>query len=121
MKAVVTLAFGVTLAALGAQAQQDAAQASGAVLRVLEKVSGEIFDLDMRNGASQETGRLIITLRDCRYPLDNPTGDAFAFVTVRERGRSELVFEGWMIASSPALNAMEHPRYDVWVLRCKTE
>ncbi|MGB0800115.1 MAG: DUF2155 domain-containing protein, partial [Planktomarina sp.] len=27
---------------------------------------------------------------------------------------------GWMVASSPALNALEHPRYDIWVLRCKT-
>lgn len=121
MKAVVTLACLVTLAALGAQAQEDAAQASGAVLRVLEKVSGEIFDLHMRNGSSQETGRLIITLRDCRYPLDNPAGDAFAFVTVRERDQRDPVFQGWMIASSPALNAMEHPRYDIWVLRCNTE
>jgi hypothetical protein len=31
------------------------------------------------------------------------------------------VFSGWMIASSPALNAMDHPRYDVWLLRCQTE
>jgi len=30
------------------------------------------------------------------------------------------VFKGWMIASSPALNALDHPRYDVWVLRCIT-
>ncbi|MGB0439332.1 MAG: DUF2155 domain-containing protein [Paracoccaceae bacterium] len=30
------------------------------------------------------------------------------------------VFEGWIIASSPALNAMDHARYDVWVLRCNT-
>ncbi|MCW8843320.1 MAG: DUF2155 domain-containing protein, partial [Rhodobacteraceae bacterium] len=30
------------------------------------------------------------------------------------------LFQGWMIASSPALSALDHPRYDVWVLRCKT-
>ena len=28
-------------------------------------------------------------------------------------------FSGWMFASSPALSAMEHPVYDVWVLDCK--
>ncbi len=27
-------------------------------------------------------------------------------------------FSGWMIASSPALNALDNPRYDVWLLRC---
>ncbi|MDA9980314.1 DUF2155 domain-containing protein, partial [Yoonia sp.] len=29
-------------------------------------------------------------------------------------------FAGWMLASAPALNAMDHPRYDVWALRCIT-
>ena len=33
---------------------------------------------------------------------------------------SEPVFVGWMIATSPALSAMDHPRYDVWVLNCVT-
>ena len=27
-------------------------------------------------------------------------------------------FSGWMFASSPALSAMEHPVYDLWVLDC---
>ncbi|GGY41928.1 DUF2155 domain-containing protein [Parvularcula lutaonensis] len=33
----------------------------------------------------------------------------------------EPVFKGWMFASSPSLNAMEHPTYDVWVIACKME
>ena len=31
------------------------------------------------------------------------------------------IFRGWMFASSPALNALEHPVYDVWVIDCKTQ
>lgn len=30
------------------------------------------------------------------------------------------IFRGWMFASSPALNALEHPVYDVWVINCTT-
>lgn len=30
----------------------------------------------------------------------------------------ELLFSGWMFASSPGLSALEHPVYDVWVIRC---
>ncbi|MEO1135547.1 MAG: DUF2155 domain-containing protein [Pseudomonadota bacterium] len=30
------------------------------------------------------------------------------------------IFRGWMFASSPALNALEHPVYDVWVIDCTT-
>ncbi|WP_300378500.1 DUF2155 domain-containing protein [Henriciella sp.] len=31
---------------------------------------------------------------------------------------NELLFSGWMFASSPGLSALEHPVYDVWVIRC---
>lgn len=31
-----------------------------------------------------------------------------------------MIFSGWMFASSPALNGVEHPVYDVWVIDCKT-
>lgn len=33
----------------------------------------------------------------------------------------DRIFSGWMFASSPGLNALEHPIYDVWVIDCKTE
>lgn len=32
----------------------------------------------------------------------------------------KLAFSGWMFASTPALSALEHPVYDVWVIDCKT-
>ena len=32
---------------------------------------------------------------------------------------SEVEFRGWMFASSPALNALENPVYDISVLACK--
>ena len=33
---------------------------------------------------------------------------------------TQKIFSGWMFASSPALNALEHPVYDVWVIDCQT-
>lgn len=35
-----------------------------------------------------------------------------------ESAEEELLFSGWMFASSPGLSALEHPVYDVWVIRC---
>lgn len=32
----------------------------------------------------------------------------------------DRIFSGWMFASSPGLNALEHPVYDVWVIDCET-
>lgn len=37
------------------------------------------------------------------------------------QAEGENIFRGWMFASSPALNALEHPVYDVWVIDCKTK
>lgn len=30
------------------------------------------------------------------------------------------IFSGWMFASSPALNGLQHPVYDIWVIDCAT-
>jgi hypothetical protein len=36
------------------------------------------------------------------------------------QAEGENIFRGWMFASSPALNGLEHPVYDVWVIDCTT-
>lgn len=94
--------------------------AEGGILRVLDKIDGSVTDLEMRNGTTQSLGSLTIALSECRYPSDNPAGDAYALMNIYYREATEPLFSGWMIASSPAVSAMQHPRYDVWVLRCMT-
>ena len=101
-------------------AQENAASGKGAVVRGLDKVNGQIVDVELFSGATAGVFGLDVSLADCRYPADNPTGDAFAFLTIRETGAADIRFEGWMIASAPALSALDHSRYDVWVLRCIT-
>ena len=97
-----------------------AKQASGVMLKGLDKVSGDVTDLDLAVGETAEVGRIEVTVGECRYPEDNPTGEGYAWLTIRAPGRDTTLFEGWMVASSPALNALDHPRYDVWVIRCTT-
>lgn len=88
-----------------------------AVLRGVDKLDGFANDLIVGDVLPRRFGLLDIQLKECRYPEDNPTGEAFAFLTIKEN--EDTVFEGWMIASSPALNALDHQRYDVWLLRCR--
>lgn len=99
----------------------DATLGSGAVLRGLDRVSGALTDIELSTGQGAEYGALEITLGECRYPADNPSSDAYAYLTIRDRRQDEPLFAGWMVASSPALNALDHPRYDVWVIRCIME
>lgn len=97
-----------------------AATGTGVVLRSLDKVNGRVEDRELAIGSSAQLQGLLVTVSDCRYPVDNPTGDAYAYLRVRSPQDGVNYFQGWMVASSPALNALDHNRYDVWVLRCKT-
>lgn len=102
-------------------AQEEPAEAaSGGVVRVLDKLTGSHIDLTLQSGETGRLGYLSVTLKECRYPQENPSGDAYVALEVHYRDEPAPVFEGWMLASSPALNAMDHPRYDVWALRCIT-
>ncbi|MBC7477412.1 MAG: DUF2155 domain-containing protein [Pseudorhodobacter sp.] len=96
----------------------DILPATGAQLRVLDKMTGVVADYDLAVGQSKSQGRLTVQLDECRYPSDLPTGEAYAHLTILDSDRAEPAFKGWMVASSPALSALDHPRYDVWVLRC---
>ena len=111
------------IAALAATslAAEDVSVGRGAMLRGLDKITGEVADITLGNGEVARMGRIMIALGECRYPVGNPSGEAYAYLAIGEDASEEPVFTGWMIASSPALNAMEHQRYDVWVMRCITE
>ncbi len=110
-----------TLPEAGSGERSAATAAPGAVIRWLDRVSGTSGDLELARGQAGQTGRLTILLDECRYPADGAPTDAFAHLTVTDALLQGPVFSGWMLASSPALSAMDHSRYDVWVLRCLTE
>lgn len=113
----------VLLAAFCATAalSETAVSARGGVVRWLDKVSGETGDIELARGQMARNGRLSIQLDDCRYPSEDSPTEAYAHLTITDSLLDRPAFVGWMIASSPALSAMDHPRYDVWVLRCLTD
>lgn len=113
--------FGIFILAMSAAyAQQRTELGQGAVLRGLDKVTGRTQDIEIRTGSVAQYGRLTIALTECRYPAGNRAGDAFAGLDIREEGNTDPVFRGWMLASAPALSAMDHAQYDIWVIRCTT-
>ncbi len=121
-EAVITSPFdGSTIVIPDVKAEEvTAKQASGVELKGLDKVSGDVTDLALAVGDTGKVGRIDVTLGECRFPEDNPTGEGYAWLTIRDPARDTTLFDGWMVASSPALNALDHPRYDVWVIRCTT-
>ena len=97
---------------------QEAVDAPGGRVRVLDKLTSQITDLDLSRGQSQTVGRLTVGLLECRYPANNPASDSWMHLMITDSSSTDPVFSGWMLASSPALSALDNPRYDVWVLGC---
>ena len=93
-----------------------------AILQGLDKVTARISTIQAPIGEEVTFGTLVITARTCRKRPPEETPETTAFLEVIDDKPGEpprLVFSGWMFASSPALSALEHAVYDVWVIDCK--
>ena len=93
-----------------------------AVLRTLDKITARMSTQEVLIGETIELGNLRVTPRKCLKNPPTETPESSAFLDIYELAKEsdpEPVFQGWMFASSPALNAMEHPVFDVWLLDCK--
>ncbi len=98
------------------------------VFQGLDKITARIKTFEIKVGIPKNFGILDIDLQKCVYskPLDEPESIAFIKILDKSDKNSDtkeksLIFEGWIFASSPALNAMEHPVYDVSLISCKKD
>ncbi len=116
---------GVALAALlvaSAPFTAGAVPGNTVVLRGLDKVTARVVTLEAKVGSTVIFGTLEITVRACDRspPTEPPESKVFFDIYEIKPGEQKTdLFHGWMFASSPALNALEHPVYDIWVIQCK--
>ena len=99
-----------------------AIQMQEAVLQGLDKITARISTIKLAVGETVSFGSLQITLRACdkKPPEETPESAAFLQVVEQKPGEQPVTrFSGWMFASSPAVSAMDHPVYDLWVLDCE--
>ncbi len=92
-----------------------------AILQGLNKTTARVSTIEAPIGVVARFGTLEITARACKKkpPTEPPESTAFLeIVDVRPDSPSVAIFTGWMFASSPAISALEHPVYDVWVIDC---
>ena len=111
---------GIAVAAL-ASAPATAAPMNKVILQGLDKVTARVSTLEARVGEVMRFGTLEIIARSCdkRPPEEPPESAAYLDIWETRPGEPAIsLFRGWMFASSPALSALEHPVYDIWVLDC---
>ncbi len=112
-----------TKAATGAPIEgPDTGLRAGAQLRQLDKMTGKIVTFDIIVGQTVKVARLLVRLDACRSPTDNDTHGTMAYLKVWDTKSEDgpAAFAGWMFAESPALSALDHSRYDLWVINCTT-
>lgn len=93
-----------------------------AVLQGLDKTTARVSTFEAPIDRPARFGTLRITARACekKPPTEPPESAAFLeIVDVRPDSPAVEIFSGWMFASSPAISALEHPVYDVWVIDCR--
>lgn len=116
--------FSTAVMVLAAMPLAPAAASDGAVLQGLNKVTARISTIEAPIDKPVRFGTLEVVVRTCsKTPPEEPPESA-AFVEIYEARPGEErvgLFSGWMFASSPALSAMEHPVYDVWVVDCMND
>ena len=112
----------MTLALLFCATRAGAYPGDLAIMQGLDKVTARVSTFQAPLGATVRFGTLAITVRACdRTPPEEPP-ESSAFLEIDDIHPDEKpvrIFTGWMFSSSPALSALEHPVYDVWVLECK--
>ncbi|MGI4851089.1 MAG: DUF2155 domain-containing protein [Janthinobacterium lividum] len=97
-------------------------QTDQVLIRGLNKVTAHISDIVAPVGQKAKFGHLEITARLCQKspPEDPPESTAYLEIQeVKPDEKPSALFSGWMFASSPAISALEHPVYDIWVLNCQ--
>ncbi len=105
-----------------AQAAAPSVERPRAILRALDKVTARVEEIEVTIERPYRFGTLFITAHSCRVTTPDEPPEAAVFLDVSEvKGgeEGEPVFSGWMFASSPALSAMEHPVYDLWLIGCR--
>jgi len=118
---ILTLCAALTVVSFSGPAFSAYLEGAAVKLRALDKVTGRTQDLEIPIGETLRFGTLDLTVRKCLKRPPEETPETTTFLEIRETPQDEeeqLLFMGWMFASSPALNALEHPVYDVWVIDC---
>jgi hypothetical protein len=91
------------------------------MLRGLDKITGRPTSITAPIGKPVHFATLTITARFCYSTPASETPETAAFVQIEDNRPDQSarrIFSGWMYGSSPGLNAVEHPLYDVWVISC---
>ncbi len=91
-------------------------------LTALDKITAKTSTFKMAVGDKKFFGPLEIKALKCQLSEENETSDTVAYLQVKDLSNKDnnqvFLFNGWTFASSPTLQSIDHPIYDLWITGC---
>ena len=92
-------------------------------LTALNKITAKTSSIKLAIGENSFFGPLEIKALKCQMSQSESSSDAVAYIQVRDlsnkRNDQVFIFNGWTFASSPTLQSIDHPVYDLWITSCE--
>jgi len=92
-------------------------------LTALDKITAKTSSIKLAIGDKKLFGSLEIQALKCQLSEDSGTTDTVAYIQVKDLSAKDnnqvFLFNGWTFASSPTLQSIDHPVYDLWITSCE--
>ena len=92
-------------------------------LKTLDKITAKTSDIKLVVGEKFLFGPLEIKVLKCQYSEVENIADTVAYLQVKDLSTKDndqvFLFNGWTFKSSPTLQSIDHPIYDLWVMSCE--
>ena len=92
-------------------------------LTALDKITAKTSFIRLAIGEKKSFGSLEIKALKCMPSDNNDIQDAVAYIQVKDLYNKDnnqvFLFNGWTFVSSPSLQSMDHPVYDLWITSCE--
>jgi len=92
-------------------------------LTALDKITAKTSSIRMAIGDKKFFGPLEIKALKCQLSEGNYISDTVAYIQVKDLSNKDndrvFLFNGWTFASSPTLQSIDHPVYDLWITSCE--
>ena len=92
-------------------------------LKALDKITAKTLSIKLGIGEKKYFGSLEIKGLKCQLSENNEFSDTVAYLQVKDLAAKDnnqvFLFNGWTFASSPTLQSIDHPIYDLWITGCE--
>ena len=92
-------------------------------LKALDKITAKTSSFRIAIGDKKFFGPLEIKALKCQLFEGVSSSDTVAYLQVKDLSTKDndrvFLFNGWTFASSPTLQSIDHPIYDLWITGCE--